>query len=65
MKDLGVANFILVMEIKRDQETRNIWLNQMKCIETILKCFNMQDFKPVKVLIPMGARIIVEQFPRK
>jgi hypothetical protein len=37
MKDLGVANFILGMDIKRDQAARNIWLNQMKYIETVLK----------------------------
>ena len=41
MKDLSVANFILGMEIKRDQATRKLWLNKMKYIETILKRFNM------------------------
>jgi hypothetical protein len=43
MKDLGVTNFILGMEIKRDREVRKLWLNQRKYIETILKCFNMQE----------------------
>jgi hypothetical protein len=33
MKDLGVVNFILGMEIKRDQPARNIWLNQTKYIK--------------------------------
>jgi hypothetical protein len=37
MKDLGATNFVLGMDIKRDQATRNIWLNQMKYIETIMK----------------------------
>ena len=37
MKDLGATKFILGMEIKRDQAARNLWLNQRKCIETILK----------------------------
>jgi hypothetical protein len=41
MKYLGATNFILGMEIKRDQATRKIWLNQKKYIETILKHFNM------------------------
>jgi hypothetical protein len=36
----------------------------MKYIETILKCFNMQDCKPVKVPIPMGARLTIEQCPK-
>jgi len=27
MKDLGAANYILGMEIKRDQAKRKLWLN--------------------------------------
>jgi hypothetical protein len=64
MKYLGAMNFIMGMEIKRYQAYRNIWLNQMKYIETILKRLNMQNFKPVKVSIPMGERIIIERCPR-
>ena len=30
MKELGVANFIMGMEIERDQVSRKIWLNKMK-----------------------------------
>eukprot|EP00253_Pinus_taeda_P035489 PITA_35489 len=41
MKDLGVANYILGMEIKRDQ-----------------------DSKPVKLPIPVGVRLFVEQCPK-
>jgi hypothetical protein len=65
MKDIDAMNFILGMEIKRDRAVRKLWLNQMKYIEKILKRFNMQDCKHVKVSIPMGERITVEQFPRK
>ncbi len=36
MKDLGAANYILGMEIKRDWAKKNIWLNQRKYVETIL-----------------------------
>jgi hypothetical protein len=35
----------------------------MKYIETILKWFNMQDCKSMKVPIPVGARIATEQCP--
>ena len=41
MKDLGAANLILGMEIKRNSVDRKIWLNQRKYIETILHRFNM------------------------
>jgi len=36
MKDLGGANYILGMEIKRDQAKRKLWLNQRKYVETRL-----------------------------
>jgi hypothetical protein len=41
MKDLGASNFILGMEIKRDQKKRKLWLNQRKYVKTILQRFNM------------------------
>eukprot|EP00253_Pinus_taeda_P028595 PITA_28595 len=56
MKDLGAANYILGMEIKRDRERRKLWLNKRKYVETIL-----QDSKPVKVPIPVGVRLSVEK----
>jgi hypothetical protein len=31
MKDIGAANFILGIEIKRDRKKRKLWLNQRKC----------------------------------
>ena len=36
-------------------------MNQTKYIENILKLFNMHDCKPMKVPIPMGARLTTEQ----
>jgi len=45
MKDLGAANYILGMEIKRDWAKKKLWLNQRKYVETILQRFNMQDSK--------------------
>eukprot|EP00253_Pinus_taeda_P034792 PITA_34792 len=64
MKDLGAANYILGMEIKRDRAKRKLWLNQRKYVETILQRFNMQESKPVKVPIPVGVRLSVEQYPK-
>eukprot|EP00253_Pinus_taeda_P012760 PITA_12760 len=53
MKYLGAANYILGMEIRRDQAKRKLWLNQRKYVETILQRCNMQNSKPVKVPIPV------------
>jgi hypothetical protein len=64
MKDLGGTNFIMGKDIKRDRVIRKIWLNKMKYIKTILKCFNIQDYKLVKVPILVGARLTVEQYPK-
>src|ERR1700755_652882 len=57
MKDLGVVNYILGMEIKRDQTKRKLRLNQRKYVETILQIFNMKDSKLVKVPIPVGVKL--------
>jgi hypothetical protein len=64
MKDLGAANFILGMEIKRDRENMKLWLNQRKYVETILQRFNMQECKPIKVPIPVGVKLSVDQCPK-
>jgi len=41
MQDISAGNYILGMEIKRDQEKRKLWLNQRKYVKTILQRFNM------------------------
>jgi hypothetical protein len=64
MKDLGAANFILGMEIKRDQKNRKLWLNQRKYVETILQRFNMQECKMVRVPIPIGVKLSADQCPK-
>jgi hypothetical protein len=64
MKDLGASNFILGMEIKIDREKRKHWLNKRKYLETILQRFNMQECKPVKVPIPVGVKLSVDQCPK-
>jgi hypothetical protein len=64
MKDLGVANFILGMEIKRDRANKKLWLNQRKYVETILQRFNMHGSKPIKVPIPIGVKLSADQCPK-
>ena len=60
MKDLGAANYILGMEIKRDRAKMKFWLNQRKYVETILQRFNMHDNKLVKVPTLVGVRLFSE-----
>jgi len=59
-KDFGAANYILGMEIKRDQVKRKLWLNQRKYVKTIVQRFNMLDSKLVKVPIHVGMKLTTE-----
>ena len=47
MKDLSPAKKILGMEIIRDRKNRRLLLSQERCVERILKRFNMKEAKPV------------------
>ena len=60
MKDIGITNYILGMEIKRYQAKRKFLLNQRKHVETILHRVNMDDSKPMKVPIPVCLKLSVE-----
>ena len=64
MKHLGATNFIMGMEITRDHTNRMIFLNQRKYVEMVLKRFNMHESKPVKVPIPIGVKLYIEQCPK-
>ncbi|KAL3633618.1 hypothetical protein CASFOL_022380 [Castilleja foliolosa] len=64
MKDLGAANFILGMQIKRDHKERKLWLGQEKYINKILKKFHMDECKPVGTPMPTGTKLSVEQCPK-
>jgi hypothetical protein len=63
MNDLGVANFTLGMEIKRDHANKKLWLNQRKYAHTTLQRFNTQESKPVKVPITVGVKLSTDQCP--
>ena len=52
------------MEIRRDHENKMISLNQRKYVEMVLQRFNMQESKLVKVPIPVGVKLYIEQCPK-
>eukprot|EP00253_Pinus_taeda_P004057 PITA_04057 len=64
MKYVGVANYILGMEIKIYRTKRKVWLNQRNYVKKILQRFNMNDSNLVKVPIPVGVKLSVEQCPK-
>jgi hypothetical protein len=51
-------------KLKEIGKKRKLWLNQRKYVETILQRFNMQECKPVRVPIPVGVKLSVDQCPK-
>jgi histone deacetylase 1/2 len=49
MKDLGELHFFLGMEVERNHDQRLLRINQIKYLKEILKCFRMEECKPIGV----------------
>jgi hypothetical protein len=49
MKDLGELHFFLGMEVERNRDERFLRINQIKYLKEILKCFRMEECKPIGV----------------
>jgi hypothetical protein len=64
MKDIGVGNFILGMEIKINMKNTKLLLNHRKYVETILQRLNIQKCKLVRVPILVGVKLFVDQYPK-
>ncbi|TXG72437.1 hypothetical protein EZV62_001016 [Acer yangbiense] len=63
MKDLGAAQKILGMQIRRDRVEGKIWLSQAKYIQNILERFNMNEAKPVTTPLAAHYRLSALQCP--
>ena len=51
MKDMGLAKYIVWLEIHQDRAHRTLHLNQHKYTLDVLKWFNMENCKPVSTLL--------------
>lgn len=47
--DLGESTYILEIQVQRARRLRTVTISQPKYGHEILKCFSMEDFKPVKM----------------
>ena len=63
MKDLGAAKKILGMEIKRDRNSRLLFLSQQNYIKKVLRRFNMHDAKSVSTPIAPHFKLSASQCP--
>ena len=58
MKDMGEAEFILGVQIRRDRAKRQLYLSQAEYIRTVLERFDMQDCKPVASPMAAGVKLL-------
>ncbi|GJR04390.1 retrovirus-related pol polyprotein from transposon TNT 1-94 [Tanacetum coccineum] len=63
MKDLGLANKIIEMQIHRDRVSRKYWLSQKSYVKKILQRFNMQDCKPISTPFPTNVKLSSKMSP--
>jgi hypothetical protein len=61
--DLGELHWMLGIQVRRDREARTIHISQPSYIDSILRCFNFVDVKPL--LTPMDTQVCLtsEQAP--
>ena len=64
MKDLGVASFVLGIQIHRDRSQGILGLSQKSYIEKILKRFGMHDCKPDDTPMAKGDKFSLNQCPK-
>jgi hypothetical protein len=64
MKDLGVASYVLGIEIHRDRGNEVLGLSQKSYIEKVLKKFNMYKCNPTPSSIVKGVKFEKFQSPR-
>ena len=61
--DLGKLHWLLGIEIKRDREAHTIRLSQCAYILSILRCYNMDDAKPISIPIDPSTCLSTAQAP--
>ncbi|KAM1930102.1 hypothetical protein ACFX13_031577 [Malus domestica] len=63
MKDLGVAHYVLGIEITRDRLQKSLGLSQKNYIDRVLKRFNMENCNGGDVPIAKGDKFSLAQCP--
>jgi ATP-binding cassette subfamily B (MDR/TAP) protein 1 len=59
MKDLRELHFFLGMEVERNRDEQLLRMNQIKYLMEILKCFQMEECKPIRV--PLDAKVKLQR----
>ena len=61
--DLGKLHWMLGIEVKHDQEGRTMHLSQQAYIDTILRCYNLDNLKPLSTPMDHQVCLSSEQAP--
>ena len=64
MQDMGEANYILGVKIKRDRSKKILALSQENYIQKILERFHMSSFKPVDTPVSKGEALSLDMCPK-
>ena len=64
MKDLGMASYVLGIQILRDRKNKLLALSQANYIEKVLERFSMENSKKGQLLIRHGITLSKEQCPK-
>ncbi len=59
MKDLGELHFFLGMEVERNRDEQLLCINQIKYLNEILKCFQIEECKPIG--IPFNPKVKLQR----
>ena len=63
ISDLDVLHWILGIEVKRIQEERKILLSQCLYIDSILRCYALDDLKPISTPMDLNIGLTSAQSP--
>jgi hypothetical protein len=55
--DLGKLHWILGIEVKRVRENRQLLMSQRSYIDSILRCYRLDDLKPVSTPMDPNAKL--------
>ena len=58
MRDLEGLHYCLGVEFERNKETHTIIMNQRSYIEEVLKCFNMEECKPIRIPFDVNLKLL-------
>lgn len=64
MRNLGPVSKILGINIHRNRQTKEIFLDQTEYIENILHRFNLENCNPVKTLLDVNQTLIKDMSPK-